>query len=156
MTLERSYRHRPPLLAAFTGSTQVLQDLNVLVGWGGEPYLTEFARDGGVRLDMQLGAASYRALRFPWSGRPQTNPDLVAVATGGTPVLYTSWNGATEVTAWQLLAGPSPSALQPAATVPRTGFETQLSPGLTSGYAAVRALDAASHPLGQSATVKLG
>jgi hypothetical protein len=67
-----------------------------------------------------------------------------------------SWNGATEVSAWQLLAGPSPDALQPTVTVPRTGFETQLSPGLTSGYVAVRALDLAGHPLGQSATLKLG
>jgi hypothetical protein len=156
VTLERAYTHQPPLLAAFTGSTQVLHNRNVLVGWGGEPYLTEFARDGSVTLDMQFGAASYRALRFPWSGQPRTDPALVAVPTGGTPVLYVSWNGATEVAAWQLLAGPTQLSLQPAATVPRTGFETQLAPGLTSGYAAVRALDAAGQLLGQSGTVKLG
>ena len=156
MTLERAYTHQPPLLAAFTGSTQLLPNRNVLVGWGGQPYLTEVARDGSVRLDMQLAADSYRALRFPWSGQPRTRPALVAVPTSGSPSLYVSWNGATEVTAWQLLTGTSPSTLQPAATVPRTGFETQLSPGLTSGYAAVNALDVSSRPLGQSAVVKLG
>lgn len=156
VTLERAYTHQPPLLAAFTGSTQLLHNRNVLVGWGGEPYLTEFARDGSVRLDMQLAADSYRALRFPWSGRPTTTPALVAQPTSGNPLLYVSWNGATEVTAWQLLAGPSPTALQPTATVPRTGFETRLSPGLASGYVAVRGLDAAGHPLGESATVRLG
>jgi hypothetical protein len=156
VTLERAYTHRPSLLAGYTGSMQLLHNRNALVGWGSEPYLTEFAHDGTVRLDMRLGGESYRALRFPWSGRPKTRPALVARPTAGSPLLYVSWNGATEVTAWQLLAGPDPNALQPTATVPRTGFETQLSPGLTSGYAAVRALDASGHPLGQSATVKLG
>lgn len=156
VTLERAYTHKPPLLASFTGSTQLLHNGNVLVGWGGEPYLTEFAPDAGVRFDMRLAAMSYRALRFPWSGQPRTTPALAARPTAGTPLLYVSWNGATEVSAWQLLAGPSPDALQPTVTVPRSGFETQLSPGLASGYVAVRALDLAGHPLGQSASMKLG
>jgi Arylsulfotransferase (ASST) len=157
VTLERAYTHQPPLLAKFTGSTQLLHDRNVLVGWGSEPYFTEFGHDGTIRLDMQFapGGESYRALRFPWSGQPKTTPTLVAVPNAGSPLLYVSWNGATEVASWQLLTGSTPAALQATATVPRTGFETQLSPGLTSGYAAVTALDASDRPLGQSATVTL-
>jgi hypothetical protein len=155
--LRHAYTHQPPLLAQYTGSVQVLRNRDVLVGWGSEPYLTEFAPDGTVRLDLRFaaGGGSYRALRFPWSGRPTTKPAAVAFQNAGSPLLYVSWNGATEVTAWQLLTGPSPTALQPTATVPRTGFETQLAPGLTSGYAAVIALDASGRALRQSAAVSL-
>jgi Arylsulfotransferase (ASST) len=158
VTLERAYTHRPPLLAQYTGSVQLLHNHNVLVGWGAMPYLTEYAHDGTVLLDIQYPkyGASYRALRFPWSGQPKTKPTLVAVPNAGNPLLYVSWNGATEVASWQLLTGTSPTALQPTATVPRTGFETQLAPGISSGYAAVIALDASNKPLGQSAAVQLG
>jgi hypothetical protein len=155
--LERAYTHGPRLLAQYTGSAQLLRDRNFLVGWGAKPYLTEFAHDGTVLLDMRFAkdGASYRALRFPWVGRPKTKPALVAVKNAGSTLLYVSWNGATEVTAWRLLTGPRPTALQPTATVPRSGFETQLSPGLTTGYAAVIAVDASGRPLGQSKAVKL-
>lgn len=157
VALERAFVHRPRLLAQYTGSTQLLRNRNVLVGWGAKPYLTEYAPDGAVVLDIRFpkDGASYRALRFPWSGQPKTTPALAVLQTPGNPLLYVSWNGATEVTAWRLLTGSSPAALQPSATVPRTGFETQLSPGLRSGYAAVVGLDASGRPLGQSKTVKL-
>jgi hypothetical protein len=35
-----------------------------------------------------------------------------------------SWNGATEVTDWEVLAGSDTTSLRPARTVARTGFET--------------------------------
>jgi hypothetical protein len=38
--------------------------------------------------------------------------------------LYASWNGATEVESWELLAGPDVGRLEPAGSVPRDGFET--------------------------------
>jgi len=46
---------------------------------------------------------------------------------------YASWNGATEVGSWVLLAGPSTSQLRTVSAVtPRTGFETVLSGTVTA------------------------
>jgi hypothetical protein len=156
-TLKRAYTHEPPLLAPYTGSMQMLRNHNVLVGWGGAPYFTEFAADGSVRLDARLaaGAQTYRALRFPWSGHPTTPPMLVAVGSGGSVALYASWNGATDIASWQLLTGSGPSTLTPDATTPKTGFETRLSAVATKGYAVAVALDWAGFPLGRSAPVRL-
>jgi hypothetical protein len=154
--LIRAYTHRPSLLAKYTGSVQLLGNGDVLVGWGSEPYFTEFTHDGAVRWDAKLphGGQTYRALRFPWEGRPTTDPSLVVSRTSGSTVLYASWNGATEVSAWQLLVGTSPSTLEPAATVPRQGFETRLMSEATTGSAAVVALDGRGAALGRSATMQ--
>ena len=45
-TLHRQYTHRPRALAHALGSMQVLPNGNVLVGWGTEPYFTEYGPDG--------------------------------------------------------------------------------------------------------------
>jgi hypothetical protein len=66
-------------------------------------------------------------------------------------VVYASWNGATQVSRWQVLAGSSPQHLAVVASAPPDGFETAI--GLGSGSYAefeVRALDSAGSPLGTS------
>jgi hypothetical protein len=149
-TLQRAYVHRPQtVLSHFMGNTQLLAGGHVFVGWGGSPFLTEFARDGTIVFDAALprGGESYRAFRFAWSAKPTTQPTLVAA--GGS--LHASWNGATGVASWQLLEGTSASDLRPTATVPRRGFETTLQP--TSRLVAVVALDAHGTALGRSQVV---
>jgi hypothetical protein len=154
-TLERAYVHHPRLLAKYTGNAQVLPGGDVLVGWGSEPYFTEFARDGSVRFDARFpkGGQTYRALRFPWAGNPSEPPALTARSTERGRVLYASWNGATRVESWRLLTGPRQSDLAASLTVRRRGFETPIGPLGVTGYAAVAALDgqgrelARSHPL---------
>ena len=129
----------------------------MLVSWGSGPYFTEYGPDGSVRLDVKMarGGQTYRALRFPWSGRPKSRPTLVAVRGVGSLALYASWNGATEVARWQLLTGASPSSLKPEATLPKTGFETRLTPSARGGYAVAVALDGKGRPLARSAALKL-
>ncbi len=72
VTLKQAYKHPAGLLADNQGSVQVQPDGRVLVGWGAQPYLSEFAGDGGLILDAELplNDQSYRAFTFPWSGRP--------------------------------------------------------------------------------------
>jgi hypothetical protein len=151
-SLVRAYKHRPePVLSHFLGNTQLLSTGGVFVGWGGSPYVTEFARAGAIVFDARLphGGQSYRAFRFPWAGTPTDRPS-VAVRDGS---LFASWNGATGVAAWQLLEGASASALRPGRTVPRAGFETALTLGPQARSAAVVAVDASGNRLGTSATV---
>src|SRR5207302_2564821 len=113
-TLVRQYTHPQRLLARALGSAQLQANGDMLVGWGTEPYLTEFAADGTIRFDAKLpdGSQNYRSLRFPWVGRPTEPPRLVARSTAAGPTVYASWNGATEVAAWQLHWDPRPGDLR--------------------------------------------
>jgi hypothetical protein len=152
-TLTRSDVHNhPKLLARYTGSAQLLDNGDMLVGWGSAPYFTEFARDGTIRLDAHLpaGGQTYRALRFPWTGRPLDRPRVVLRPTSGGSYLYASWNGATEVTAWQLHTGTSASTLRRAATIPRRGFETAMPIRRGVRHAQVVAVDDRGKELGRS------
>jgi hypothetical protein len=67
--------------------------------------------------------------------------------------VHTSWNGATEVASWRLLAGPSQQQLAPVATAVRTGFETELSTPAHESYVAVQALNQAGAVIGTSRTI---
>jgi hypothetical protein len=153
-TLVRAYTHAPPVLAHMFGSVQAHGNGNVLVGWGASPLFTEFASDGRVLFDATLpapGGQSYRALRFPWSGRPAEKPALAA--KDGR--FYASWNGSTETHSWRLLAGTSARALAAAGTFPRRGFESSFAAPAKARYAAVVALDAAGKTLATSDTIRL-
>lgn len=158
VSLVRSYSHPKPLLSPFEGNAQFLPDGHVFVGWGGRPYVTEFARNGRVLFDAYFGhggkpgedADSYRAYRFVWHGHPAEPP---AIAVAGNTV-YVSWNGATDVARWQVLAGQTRGDLAPVATARKGGFETAIPFSARGAYLAVRALDRHGRILGVSRTVK--
>ena len=69
--------------------------------------------------------------------------------------MWASWNGATEVRRWRILAGDSPSTLEP---VDRTfrfvPLETTMQVATTAGYLAVEALDSAGAVMGRSRAEK--
>jgi hypothetical protein len=103
-----------------------------------------------------VGQKSYRALRVQWKGTPRDVP-AVAARPGpkaGSSFLFVSWNGATEVTHWQVHAGSSARHLRPVGVIRRTGFETAVSLSTTHGYAAITALSSGGR-LGKSRTVRL-
>ena len=152
-TLVHAYAHRPPMLAHALGSVQTQPNGNVLVGWGTEPWFTEYAADGAVVFDAKLphGGENYRTLRFPWVGTPGGRPALAA--SGGA--LYASWNGSTELAAWRLFTGTSESSLAAGPVTTKHGFETTLAPPASARFAAAAALDRAGRELARSATVAL-
>jgi Arylsulfotransferase (ASST) len=154
-TLVRAYMHRPPLLSKSEGAVQLLPDGNTFVGWGSEPYFTQFGRHGKQRFDAHFGPPlqSYRAFRFPWSGQPTTPPDVAAAATPSGTRVFASWNGATEVASWRVLAGPSSAALGPVGQFSWVDFETKMWVGSTQPYVAVQALGADGRVLGTSSVV---
>jgi len=157
VTLVRSYVRRPPLLSTSQGNAQVLRNGHVLVGWGSKPFVTEFARGGDIRFDLRLGVGkvdSYRAYRLPWTGRPATRPAVVLRPAADGTTVYVSWNGATEVARWRILAGPDASDLSPVATVARNGFETRATVSSTAATFAVEALAADGSVLRRSAPVE--
>jgi arylsulfotransferase ASST len=151
-TLLHSFVHTPAIVAVDQGNMQKLANGNYLVGWGHQPYVTEFGPHGKTLLDLRFGRSgvdSYRAYRFRWVGRPHSKP---AVAVKGN-TLYASWNGATEVRSWQLLGGADRKRLRPLLTVPKTGFEAAIPLPSNAPWVAVRALDRLGRSLARSAAV---
>lgn len=127
------------------GDVQQLEDGGVFIGWGTDGSFTELGPDGTVRLDARFadGSVSYRAFRFELDAQPKGRPATLVVRNAdGSLTLYVSWNGATQVAKWQLVAGKTAAAMKPVATVRRTGFETAIPLPVTSGSVAVVALDA--------------
>jgi hypothetical protein len=157
--LARAYHHHPPVLTVGYGSVQTLPDGDVVIGWGNVPSFTHLKAGGAVLDEVTLPVAysSYRAFRQSWSGKPNDRPALAGLRAGAgrASTLYVSWNGATEVAAWELSAGPSAGRLHPVARSRRTGFETEIRISATHGYAAATALDRAGHPLGTSEAIRL-
>jgi hypothetical protein len=149
-----------PLLAPSQGNMQTLPDQNALVGYGGVPAISEFAAAGGSLLlfdaHLPYDMSFYRAYRFPWNGRPSSPPAVLAGLndTSEETIVHASWNGATEVAWWRVLAGKRTGSLTVQATIPSSGFESSTT--LPEKYArvAVQALDAAGHVLGASKTVQ--
>ncbi len=156
-TLVGKYTHKPGgILSRFMGNAQLLDNGNVLVGWGSEPFITEFGPSGEIRFDARLphGGQNYRAFRFPWVGKPADKPRLVR-ATGGTRKLYASWNGATQVASWQLQAGSTATNLVAVETTRRTGFETAFDVPSGATHVAVTALGAHGKTLSVSRVIRV-
>ena len=156
-TLVGEYTHPGKILANTQGNTHFLPDGKVFVGWGSEPYFSEFSHDGELLFDASfpVEVESYRAFRFLWKGEPQATPAVVAVSGDGDEVeVYVNWSGATEVATWQVHAGSRPDELKPVASVPRKGFETVVALQTREPYVAVRAKDGSGKELATSRAVK--
>ncbi len=160
VTLIRSYASPDGILAKSQGNMQVLANGDVLVGWGSVPRVTEFREDGAVVFDAALpkNDDSYRAYRFPWQATPATRPAVaVEDRDGGDVAVFASWNGATAVARWAVLAGSNADNLHAVGPGIRArGFETELDVRASSPLFAVEALDASGRPLGRSAAVGRG
>jgi hypothetical protein len=154
-TLVHAYSSNPGLSSGSQGSVQPLSDGNTFVGWGAEPYFTEYGRKGRQLFTMHfnLPLQSYRGYRFGWWGQPTTPPSIAAKATPKASNVYASWNGATTVASWRVLAGPSATSLTAIGQFPRTSFETAMSVANSGPYFQVQAIDGAGNVLGTSAAV---
>jgi hypothetical protein len=152
--------HRNPrLLAASQGNAQTLPSGNTLVGYGGVPAISEFAKEGSLLFDAHqpYDMSFYRAYRFPWSARPLTPPAVLASLndTGEETIVHASWNGATEVASWRVLAGEHAGSLKAQAEIAVAGFESSTTLPVKHSFVAAQALDSAGHVLGTSKSVKV-
>jgi hypothetical protein len=158
--LASAYTHaNPPLLAASQGNMQTLPDGNAVVGYGGVPAISEYAAAGSLLLDahLPLDMSFYRAFRFPWSARPLSPPAVLASLddTGEETIVHASWNGATGVSSWRVLAGKRRGSLATQATIADSDFESSMTLPQRYDYVAVQALDATGRVLGASQTARV-
>jgi hypothetical protein len=155
-TVGRQYHRGGPSLAESEGSFQSLPGGGAFVGFGAAPWMSQFSATGHLIFDasVPVGDGSYRSLRFPWSATPRTLPVLVPVRTSGTAIsLYMSWNGATAVARWQVLAGSVTGSLREVRTVADRSFETRVALNSSATRFAVRALSADGRGLATSKAV---
>jgi hypothetical protein len=156
VTLVRAFTNpNAALLSDSQGDLLSLPGGNWLMGYGGLPNFTEFGAAGQVLFDAALGPGvqDYRTYLAPWSGQPAGVPALAAQASNGVVTVETSWNGATAVSAWAVLAGSSADSMSVVATVPRDGFETSFSLPEAEPQVAVAALGAGGQTLATSAVI---
>lgn len=151
--LLQSYTHPDPLASFAMGNAQQLPNGGVMVGWGTQPWLTEFGPLGDVRFDATFdgGAWNYRTFRNTWIAKPKSKPVAAVRRHAKSTSVYASWNGSTETAFWAVHAGPSASAAKVVKTVVRTGFETAISIPGTPRAVSVTALDEKHRPLASSA-----
>jgi EmrB/QacA subfamily drug resistance transporter len=152
-TLVAQYGQDANFAASYMGNAQPLPNGNVLVGWGSQPYLSEYSKSGKLLMYGVLPSPNivYRVNRRAWAGEPLSKPSAAARRDDdGKVTVYASWNGATRVTSWRDLAGANADALAPVTSAKRSGFETALRvPGSYRAFE-VEALGADGRVLGTS------
>jgi hypothetical protein len=152
VSLVAQYGRGQDLSTAYMGDTQVLPDGNVLVGWGSQPYITEYTRSGKLVFDASFPSPdlSYRATLGSWTGLPEYPPSAAARTTSTGTTVYASWNGATSVASWRVSAGTTKDDLSVVATATKSGFETQLKVKGSYRVFEVQALNSQGKVIGTS------
>ena len=150
----RQYSHGTTFHSEYMGNTQVLPNGDVVVGWGEVPFVSEYTASGKLIFDAAFPSPdmSYRAYVQPWVGRPLNPPSGAARARSAGTTVYASWNGATQVRAWRVLAVTADGGTRPLTTRTRTGFETSIPVSGGDAHFRVQALDRAGRALGTSKT----
>ena len=93
---------------------------------------------------------SYRTALEQWVGLPLTPPVGAARRAGTGTTVYASWNGATRLASWRVLAGSGTGHLAAIVTHAKSGFETAIPvPGSYANFE-VQALDANGRVIGTS------
>jgi len=151
-TLAAQYSLGNDVDGQYMGDTQPLTNGNVLVGWGSEPYFSEFSRSGKLLFEGELPGPdlTYRATLEQWVGEPLSPPVGAARRTDGRTTVYASWNGATGVSSWRVLAGPGPGPMTAVASATRSGFETAIPVPQGDQSFRVQALSANGRVIGAS------
>lgn len=170
----RSYDHPQGPLSTSQGSLQVIpseddkKDSKVFVGYGYNAIFSEYSADGTLLCDNHFATnyswgtgqvQSYRAFKFPWTGRP-VEPPTAVLSTDGQ--VYVSWNGATEVRGWVLqhsrTLSPAENTWKNVLDIEKSGFETviEIEDVDLLRYIRVMAVDQNGVMLGVSREIDMG
>ena len=96
----------------YMGNLQVLPNGERFIGWGQAPFFSLYSKTGKLLFDAALPDPdmSYRAYVQPWVGKPLYPPSGAATTRSGQTTVYASWNGATQVKSWKVVAGSGASS----------------------------------------------
>ncbi|TML35038.1 MAG: hypothetical protein E6G29_09080, partial [Actinobacteria bacterium] len=151
-TLAGQYSRGRDFASDYMGSVEPLPNRNEFVGWGSNPYFSEYDASGRLLLDAVLPRPnlSYRARLEQWVGLPRYAPVGAARRRAGRTTVYASWNGATQVARWEVLAGSSGSGLHAVARSLKSAFETAIPVGRGYKRFKLKAFDAKGRVIGVS------
>jgi len=151
-TLVAQYSGGDKFETEYMGDTQPLANGDTFVGWGSEPYFSEYGPSGQQLMEANFPGPdlSYRETLEPWVGEPLSAPAGAARQADGRTTVYASWNGATQVGSWRVLAGALAGKLRVVASAARSGFETAVP--LPASYSSfeIEALDSGGRVIGAS------
>lgn len=160
----KTYYHNPNIHVSSQGNVQSLPNGHKFIGWGQSQYFSEFKKPGNnvtnPSLNMIYDASmpgnnyTYRAYRNDWVGTPNYPPSIAVKSKASQIIVYASWNGSTETSAWQIFAGKSPSTLFKVATAARSGFETAIPVNDKGPYFQVKAVNSLGQIIGASKVVR--
>ncbi len=151
-TLAHQYTGNDEFESEYMGDTQPLANGNTFIGWGSEPYFTEYGPSGKRLLEARFPGRdlSYRTTREQWVGMPLSPPAGAARRERGRTTVYASWNGATQVVSWRVLAGAGAAGLSVVASAAKSGFETAIPIPQSYKTFKLQALDASGRVIGAS------
>jgi hypothetical protein len=146
------------------GNFQTLPNGGIVMGWGNDPFFTEYAPGETEEREIVFygymalrNMMNYRAHKFDgWVGVPLTKPALWTYSKTGQDddgmMLYVSWNGATEVKEWQFYgAAEKKGPYMKISKVSKNGFETIMKHEKFFAWSYAEALDKDEESLGKSA-----
>ncbi|EHK22076.1 uncharacterized protein TRIVIDRAFT_71064 [Trichoderma virens Gv29-8] len=128
--LDRRLFSNDTVQAIGLGSWQDQPNGHVFVGDATFPSMSEFDENNKEVWNMRYGftgPGSFRAYKFTdWKSTPSYPPKVFAESLqDGSAVVHMSWNGATEVASWRVLAVVGSNAtFVDVGTVKKSGFET--------------------------------
>jgi hypothetical protein len=133
-TLTQTFGEDEGIFSQSQGDVQALPDGHTLVGWGSSSYVAEHDANGTLLFKAVIAnfvSPNYRVHKADWKGMPQQPPAIWAYAKNESSplVVYTSWNGATEVASWRIHIGKDEThkkSFRIAGSSSRTGFETMI------------------------------
>ncbi|KAL3477861.1 ASST-domain-containing protein [Aspergillus californicus] len=146
-------------LTRLRGNVQTLDNGNVFVGWSERGYQSEHDPDGKLLMEGKFAStrfSSYRSYKFPFTGRPNTPPDVISSVYGTDEadlitIFHVSWNGATDIASWVFYAQSSDDGVPvPVGNTTKLDFETMY---IAEGYldwVSVEAVDRDGNVLGKS------
>lgn len=164
VSLDKAYMSPEGILSVSQGSVQPLSNGNIFMGYGSNAAFIEYTRSGDVVWDVQFGiignssVQSYRAYKQDWVAYPSWAPSIAATGNGtDDSAVYMSWNGATEIATWAVLASASSNQLFNTTdlwkNVTKSGFETNVTVSTTHRYVRAAALNADGEVLGSTGVV---
>jgi EmrB/QacA subfamily drug resistance transporter len=151
-TMLHQYTGNDEFESEYMGDTQPLANGNTFIGWGSEPYFTEYGPSGKRLVEARFPGndLSYRSMREPWAGEPLTSPSAVARQKNGRTTVYVSWNGATQAVSWRVLATEGTHRTTVVPSSAKTGFQTAIPVPGSYKSLEVQALDSAGKVIGTS------
>ncbi len=151
-TLAAQYTGGNQFESEYMGDMQPLSNGNSFIGWGSEPYFSEYSASGKLLLEASFPGndLSYRSTVEQWVGLPLTLPAGAVRQTNGRTTVYASWNGATQVVSWRVLGAAAGNRMAVVTSAARSGFETTIPVAQSYSSFEVQALDADGRVIGTS------